>query len=114
MTPFQQVHHQDDEPAFELAPIASPDTFDLIGNIRDIYRGEFARTQKAALLYRPTVEVLFIVNRIARHPWSPHLPRHDTRTLRQPVRRAELGDPLVLAMPARIIRSPSWGHGPGL
>jgi hypothetical protein len=62
MTPVQQVHHQDDEPAFELAPITAPHTFNLLGNIGDIYRGELARAQKAALLDCPTVKILFIVN----------------------------------------------------
>src|SRR5271157_4943444 len=81
MTPFQQVRHYDHKPTFELAAIAAPHTFNLLSNIGNIYRGEFTRAQKTALLYCPTVKILFIVNGVPGHYWSPRLPSHATTTL---------------------------------
>jgi hypothetical protein len=67
MAPFQQVHQQDYESALELAPVAAPHAFDLLGNIGGIDRGELTGAQKAALLYGPAVKVLFVVDGVPGH-----------------------------------------------
>jgi hypothetical protein len=56
VTPFQQVHDQSHEPAFELAPIAAPHAFDFLSKVGGIDRRQFAQAQKPALLDRPGVE----------------------------------------------------------
>jgi hypothetical protein len=43
MMPFQQMHHQDNEPALELAPIVAPYALNLLGNVGSIDHAGFGR-----------------------------------------------------------------------
>jgi hypothetical protein len=72
--PFQQVHHQDRETALKLAAIAAPHTFDLLGDVGDINRGQFAGAQKTSLLDGPGIEVFLVFNRVAGHHRSSNAP----------------------------------------
>ena len=74
--PFQQMHHQDNEPALELAPIVAPHALNLLGNVGSIDHAGFARAHNATLLDRSSIEVFFVVNRVAGHHELPHLPSH--------------------------------------
>jgi hypothetical protein len=58
---------QHGQPAFYRAPITAPRAFDLLGDVGDIDGGEIAQAQQPRLLDGPSVEVFFVIDRVAGH-----------------------------------------------